>query len=168
MKKVLWIALGVLLYTSGFVYAKEVTIGTFDQEVLKASKPVLVEFYREGCGWCEKSKPVVSEFEKTNLVATIDITKETKLAELLSVPPSTPFYLKFEGGQETGRWSGYSDLKTLQERFVDPSKAPKPREQKPDIVQLQALAYQLIKMLQETEILIQQLQQPQKASMPNG
>jgi len=163
MRKIVFGLIVVLAFGSQ-AFAKEVTSENFEQEVLKASKPVLVEFYREGCGWCEKSKPVVAEFEKTNLVATIDITKETKLAELLSVPPSTPFYLKFENGKEVGRWSGYSDLKTLAERFDDPSKAPKPRAQaQPDIVQLQARAYQLIKALQETEILIQQLQQPEKA-----
>lgn len=164
MKKVLCIAIGVLLYASGFAYAKEVTGANFEQEVLKANAPILIEFYREGCGWCEKSKPVVAEFEKSNLVATIDITKEQKLAQELGVPPSTPFYLVFKDGKEIGRWAGYSDLPTLKARFEDPSKAPKPRDQaQPDIVQLQARAYQLIKQLQETEILIQQLQQPQKA-----
>lgn len=163
MRKILWIAFGVLLYTSGFVYAKEVTSTSFEQDVLKAKKPVLVEFYRENCGWCQKSKPIVAEFEKTNLVATIDVTKEQDIALKLGVPPSTPFYLKFENGVEVGRWSGYSDLNTLQERFDDPSKAPKPRESQENVIQLQARGYQLIQELRQIEIKLQQLQQSQKA-----
>jgi thioredoxin 1 len=162
MKRVLWIAFGVLLYTSGFVYAKEVTTDSFDKDVLKSKAPILVEFYRDGCGWCKKSEPIVAEFEKKNSLAKIDVIKEHALVEKLGVPDSTPFYVKFQDGKEVGRWAGYSDLKTLQERFDDPSKAPKPKRSSENVIQLQARGYQLIQELRQIEMKLQQLQQPQK------
>jgi thioredoxin 1 len=71
----------------------ELTKETFDEEVLKASGKVLVDFYGDGCVPCEALKPHVHELEETfggkMKFTALNTTKARRLAisqQVLGLP----------------------------------------------------------------------------------
>lgn len=70
----------------------EVTIDTFIEKVLKADKPVLIDYYAAWCGPCHQMSPIISELAKEQddfYVYKINIDLEPELAtidDIISIP----------------------------------------------------------------------------------
>ena len=85
----------------------KITSENFESEVLKAEKPVLVDFWAEWCGPCRMMAPVVEELEMGNEVkfAKINIDECPELAEKYNVM-SIPTFKCFKNGTEIGTTVG--------------------------------------------------------------
>src|ERR687887_395160 len=80
----------------------EVTEATFDQEVLKSAKPVIVDFWAEWCGPCHAVAPVLDKIaeeraEELRLVK-VNIDEEPALAQKYGIV-SIPTIVLFRGGE---------------------------------------------------------------------
>ena len=85
-----------------------VTKDTFESEVLKSDKPVLVDFNAGWCGPCKAMKPVLEELAAETpgvKFVSVDIDEEDELAEEHEVS-SIPCLVLFKGGEEAARSVG--------------------------------------------------------------
>jgi thioredoxin 1 len=82
---------------------------TFEQDVLQADKPVLVDFWAEWCGPCLAIAPlleqVASERQDRLRVVKIDVDKNPQLARRFGIR-TIPTLMLFEGGQQAAQRSG--------------------------------------------------------------
>ncbi len=82
--------------------ANAVTETSFDQEVLKSDKPVLVDFWAEWCGPCHAVSPVldkIADERKDELkLVKVNIDEEQGLAQRYGVQ-SIPMMILFKSGE---------------------------------------------------------------------
>ncbi|MFH1359640.1 MAG: thioredoxin [Candidatus Omnitrophota bacterium] len=80
----------------------QLTVKNFEQEVLKSSVPVLVDFWAEWCGPCKMVSPVIDEvakeFSDRIKVGKVNIDEAQDLAMRYSVM-SIPTLMFFKDGQ---------------------------------------------------------------------
>ena len=95
----------------------EITKDSFDSEVLKADKPVLVDFNAGWCGPCQMLKPIIEAFAEEHddiKVVSVNIDDEDILAEDYDVS-SIPCLVIFRDGAEVKRSVGFRTKEQLAE-----------------------------------------------------
>ena len=92
----------------------------FEAVVLKAQRPVLVDFWATWCGPCQMLAPTLEQFAASNAgkiyVVKIDVDKNQNLAAQYGIR-SIPCLLLFKNGQLLGHDLGLKSLREL-ENFV--------------------------------------------------
>ena len=97
-----------------------ITAETFEEQVIKSTKPVLVDFYAVWCGPCQMLAPVIEELENSRddfLAVKIDVHQEPALAQRFSIT-AVPTLLLFRNGENVKRVSGFLSKEAL-EQFID-------------------------------------------------
>ena len=80
--------------------ANAVTEQTFEDEVLKSDKPVIVDFWAEWCGPCHAVAPVLDRIadDHSLRIVKVNIDEEQGLAQRYGVA-SIPMMILFENGE---------------------------------------------------------------------
>ena len=90
--------------------AVDLTVQNFDEEVLKAKEPVVVDFFAEWCGPCQMAKPVIeelaTEYKDKVKIGKMDVDASPQTAQKYGVM-SIPTVIAFVGGQEVKRQVGF-------------------------------------------------------------
>lgn len=82
----------------------------FEQEVLKAGLPAMVDFFADWCMPCKMAAPVLEElaeeYEGKVKIAKVDVDRSQALAQKYGVM-SIPTVIVFKDGQEAERQVGF-------------------------------------------------------------
>ena len=96
----------------------KITSENFEQEVLKAAQPVVIDFWASWCGPCKMFSPIVDEFAEENegkvQVGKVNIDDEPDLASRFGVM-SIPTAILFKNGQAVQSMVGVQPKAKLEE-----------------------------------------------------
>lgn len=100
--------------------AVEFTEGNFEQEVLQASTPVLVDLWAAWCGPCRVIAPMVEELAGTYQgkvkIGKVNVDDHPQIAAQYRIM-NIPTLLLFKGGQEVDRIVGVVPKEELSRRI---------------------------------------------------
>jgi thioredoxin 1 len=95
------------------------TDSNFEEEVIKSSVPVFVDFWAPWCGPCQMMGPIIeelgSEYKPSKVkIAKLDVDKNQEIAGKYQVM-SIPTFLFFKGGQVVDKMVGGVQKEKLKE-----------------------------------------------------
>ena len=100
---------------------QEVTDQSFEQDVLNAGVPVLVDFWAEWCGPCKALAPAVekvaSEYEGKAKVVKLNIDDNNQVAQRYGIK-GIPTLILFKNGSEADRTVGLTSKDNIA-RMID-------------------------------------------------
>jgi len=94
----------------------------FEEQVLKAERPVLVDFYADWCGPCKFVAPVMSELAGKRddiMVVKVNVDEDQALAQKYGVA-GIPMLVLFKEGKKLNEMVGAGPIK-MYEDFLDSS-----------------------------------------------
>jgi thioredoxin 1 len=98
----------------------EVNDTNFEREVLKANRPVLLDFWAEWCGPCRMLEPVLEEVAREQadqvIVAKVNVDQNPELTQRFGIQ-SIPTLLYFEGGKVRDQTVGAVSKKAILTKF---------------------------------------------------
>ena len=87
----------------------------FEEEVLKADKKVIVDFYTTWCGPCKMQGPIVEKLAEENAsvkVCKLDVDNAPSIAEKYDIM-SIPTIILFKDGNAVNKKVGLTDMDEL-------------------------------------------------------
>lgn len=97
-----------------------ITSENFENQVLRAEKPVLVDFYAVWCGPCKMLAPIMEELESSRediLVGKVNVDEAPDLTRQFSIT-AVPTIMLFKDGKEAKRTAGFMSREEL-EQFIN-------------------------------------------------
>ena len=102
--------------------AARISKADFEEKVLKADKPVLVDFYSDSCIPCKQLAPILGDIEDENegklSVYKVNVNYDAELAQEYSVM-SSPMLILFKDGEKAGTKRGLVKKQELTEWLED-------------------------------------------------
>ena len=99
----------------------EVTDADFEEEVLQAAEPTLVDFWASWCGPCKMIAPVVEqvahEYDGRLRVFKMDVDSNPSTPSRFGIM-SIPTLILFKGGEAVERVTGYRPKDALVEQLL--------------------------------------------------
>lgn len=98
----------------------KLTTENFEQEVLKAGQPVLVDFYADWCGPCQMMGPVVEELStemEQVKVGKLNIDEQMAIAQKYGVM-TIPTFMVFKNGEPVRKEIGAMPKSALKDMLA--------------------------------------------------
>lgn len=100
--------------------ALSITQDNFEAEIIKSTRPVIIDVYAQWCGPCQHMAPLFEELEKElgsiYTFAKLDVDKAREISIQYGVT-SIPTFLFIKGGKVIAKETGYMSKESLKEKI---------------------------------------------------